>query len=133
MQNRPTSAELLAAVRDLLERELAPHLADPRLRYHCLIAASVLRIVERETAGEEARLRAELGRLDALLDRPTAAAPLPLDELRQRVLEANRELCGRIRTGEADDGVWREQVLAHVRAAVAETLAIDNPGELAGS
>lgn len=130
MQNRPTSAELLAAVRDFLERDVAPHLADARLRYHCLIAASVLRIVERATAGEEARLRTELARLDALLDRPIAAAPADLEGLRQRVLAANRELCTRIRAGEADEGVRRDRVLAHVRAATEESLAIDNPAEL---
>jgi hypothetical protein len=133
MQNRPTSAELLAAVRDFLEREAAPHLGDARLRYHCLIAASVLRIVERDMAGEEARLRAELALLGALLDRPVAPAPSDLEALRQRVLAANRALCARIRAGEADQGAWRDGVLAHVRAAVREALAIDNPAELGGS
>lgn len=131
MQDRPTAIELLHAVRDLLERELIPALDDQRLRYHALIGAHVLRIVEREVPGAEARLRAELAALADLLDLPRIQAPDDPDGLRERVLEANRELCRRIRQGTADGGPWRERVLDHVAASVVEKLRIDNPRELA--
>jgi hypothetical protein len=130
VQDRPTSAELLAAVREFLTRDLAGHLTDPRLRYRCLIAASVLAIVERESDGEAARLGAELARLDALLGRPASETPAAMATLRQRVLEASGELSRRIRTGEADRGPWRARVLEHVRASVEAKVAIDNPAEL---
>src|SRR5690242_14430603 len=48
MNDRPTAAELVFAVREHLEGELIPTLADPRLRFQTLVAANVLRIVERE-------------------------------------------------------------------------------------
>ncbi|MBI4588054.1 MAG: hypothetical protein HY725_04405 [Candidatus Rokubacteria bacterium] len=131
MQDRPTALELLQAVRDLLEKEILPTLTDLRLRYHTRIAMNVLRILEREIPDEEERLRAELRALGELLDLPPTAPPRDPALLRQRVLEANRELCGRIRQGLADSGPWREGVLAHVRGAVEEKLRINNPAELA--
>lgn len=130
MQDRPTGLELLEAVREFLEREVAPTVADPRLKYHLLIAVNVLRIVERELPGETERLSAELGALRELLDLPLPVAPADPELLRQRVLDANRELCDRIRRGLADSGPWRERVLSHVRAAVEEKLRINNPAQL---
>ena len=131
MQDRPTVPEALEAVRDFLARELLPSLSDPRLRYHLQIAANVLRIVEREAEGEDARLRAEHAALRDLLGLPPAAPPEDPAALRQAVLEANRTLCARIRQGEADAGSWRERVVAHVEARVEAKLAVNNPAILA--
>lgn len=131
MQDRPTALELLQAIRDLLQKEILPSLTDQRLKYHTLIAINVLRILEREVPDEDARLRAELGALHELLDRPAVVPPSDPALLRRRVLEANRELCERIRQGLADAGPWRGRVLSHVRAAVEEKLRINNPTQLA--
>ena len=131
MQDRPTALELLQAVRELLEGEVAPGLADSRLRYHTLIAVAVLRMLERELPGEEARLRAEQAALEGLLGGPPLTAAADLDGLRAQVLALNRELCERIRRGEADAGPWRERLLAVLRAAVEDRLAVDNPARLA--
>ncbi|MBI2525840.1 MAG: hypothetical protein HYV93_07635 [Candidatus Rokubacteria bacterium] len=131
MQDRPSVPEALEAVRDFLARELLPTLSDPRLRYHLQIALNVLRIVEREAEGEDARLRAEHAALRELLGQPPAAAPEDAMALRQAVLEANRSLCARIRRGDADEGPWRQRVVAHVEARVAEKLAVNNPAVLA--
>ena len=51
MQDRPTALELLAAVRSFLEDDLVTVL-EGRRRFHALVAANVLGIVERELAGE---------------------------------------------------------------------------------
>ena len=59
MNDRPTAAELIAAVRVYLEGELLPTLTDQRLRFQTLIAANVLSISERELASEEAELADE--------------------------------------------------------------------------
>lgn len=131
MQDRPTAPELLEAVRDFLERDVLPSLAARGPRYRMLIALNVLRIVEREIPGREARLSAELSALAGLLGRPVeplAAGAAGLDE---RVQQANRELCERIRAGEADAGPWRARVLDRLEAMVAENLAVNDPQRLA--
>jgi len=131
MQDRPTAAELLQAIRECLETEIIPALGDPRVRYQALIAAHALGILERELPGEDARLRAELAALDGLLGRRRPAPPPEtLDALRGEVLAANRELALRIRQGQADDGPFRERVLAHLEAVVEEKLRINNPARL---
>jgi len=135
MQDRPAAGELLAAVRQFLQGELAPTLGDPRQRFRALIAANVLGIVERELAGEEERLRAEWVRLGALLGDDgqigEGTAPATTQDLRAGVDARKRELCGRIRAGEADDGPWRGEVLAYARWAVEEKLRVSNPRYLA--
>jgi len=130
MQDRPTALELLQAIRDLLEQEILPSLTDARSKYRTLIAINVLRMLEREVPEEEGRLRAELGALQELLDLPRTAPPADAALLRRRVLEANLELCERIRQGLADADPWRQRVLAHVRSAVEEKLRINNPSRL---
>src|SRR5438477_478855 len=91
MQDRPTSTELLAAVREFLQREIVPTLGDHRQKFRALIAANVLGVVERELAGEEERLRAEWARLGALLggdaDAP-GAAPLTAEGCAQAAAAA---------------------------------------------
>ena len=54
MTDRPTAAELAAAVRAFLEHEILPTLDDHRLRFRALVAMNALSIVERElpTPGE---------------------------------------------------------------------------------
>ena len=52
-QDRPSAAELAEAVREFLEAEILPVLADHRLRFRTLVAMNALGIVERETAGPE--------------------------------------------------------------------------------
>lgn len=130
MQDRPTAAELLDAIRECLEKEIVPGLSDPRLRYQGLIAVNVLRIVGRDVAGEESRLQAEAEALRELLGGPPREPQADPALLRRHVGEANRELCQRIRGGEADGGPWRERVVAHVQASVAEKLRINNPAQL---
>ncbi len=134
MQDRPTATELLAAVREFLQREIVPTLGDQRLRFRALIAANVLGVVERELPGEEGRLRAEwrhLLALDRAAGREEAAPPATLDELRADIDARKRALCAAIRAGEADDGPWRIDVLDYARWSVAEKLRVSNPRQLA--
>ena len=49
--DRPTAAELATAVREFLEAEILPTLADHRLRFRTLVAMNALSIVEREAPG----------------------------------------------------------------------------------
>lgn len=125
MQDRPSAAELLAAVRAFLEDDLLPTL-EGRRRFHALVAANVLSIVEREMAHDEEHLRAEHARLAGLLGAPSAEGGT-LAALRESVRALNAALAERIRAGDADDGPFEAAVRAHLRATTTEKLAVANP------
>jgi hypothetical protein len=114
-QDRPTAAELLAAIADFLREEALPALdrAEPRLCFQMRVAANSLAILGREARlGPAADLR-EHERLMKLLGRDGT-----LDEL-------NRELARQIRTGQRDE---RDAALmAHLEATIADKIAIANP------
>ena len=120
MQDRPTAAELLRAARDFCERDLLPELRGRR-QFHTRVLINVLSILEREWEGEEAALRAEWARLDALLGEFTA----PETGLAEAVKDRNKELAAKIRSGELDDRF--DETLALLRETVAEKIAIANP------
>lgn len=127
MQDRPTMNELLQAVTRFLDEEAVPNLTGSR-QFYCRVAANVLRIVMRELEQEDEQLAAEWERLNALL--PALAQPTTHHEAREALRQRTEELCRRIRQGEADAGLYRDQVLAHVRASVREKLRVSNPGWL---
>lgn len=112
MQDRPTAAELVEAVREFLDEEARPAL-DGRLAFHARVAANALAIVAREL---------ELGGELAEDERARAAALLGHDG-DPRALEA--ELATRIRDGSLDDRL--DEVTEHVRATVQEKLRIASP------
>jgi hypothetical protein len=114
-QDRPTAAELLAAVADFLREDATPALdrAEPRLGFQMRVAANSLAILEREArlgAGADAR---EHARLRALLRRDGT-----LEDL-------NRELARQLRTGERDER--DAELMAHLDATIADKIAIANP------
>lgn len=128
MQDRPSIAELLDAVRGFLEHDALEALDGPA-KFHARVAVNVLGIALRELELEPAQLTGEWQRLDALLG--SAAAPADQRVLREALRARNEELCERIRRGDADAGPFRDAVLAHARATVREKLAIVNPKMLA--
>jgi hypothetical protein len=125
MQDRPNATELVAAVRGFLEADVVPGLTGRR-RFHALVAANVLAIVERELGREEERLLDEWRRLARLLD-VTSDPPPRLELLRRGVRELDEQLTDRIRAGEADAGDFAERIRAHLRATVLEKLRVANP------
>jgi hypothetical protein len=124
MQDKPTSIELLEALAVFLREEVAPKL-EGGLRFKAIVGANVAGIVAREIALGPAQDRAQLARLAALFGEDVArVAP---DEAAEQVRAWSFDLCRRIDAGEADEGSWREEVLAHLKACVEEKLAVDNP------
>jgi Domain of unknown function (DUF6285) len=130
MNDRPTAAELIDAVRHYLEAELLPTLTDARQRFQALVAANVLAVAGRELAGEEEQLRQEWDLLTALLG---AGGPRPegLTALRQAVRLANARLCERIRAGDFGAPARFRAVSATVRELVVRKLEVANPRYLA--
>jgi hypothetical protein len=130
MNDRPTAAELVDAVRHYLEAELLPTLTDARQRFQALVAANVLTVAGRELAGEEEELRREWDLLAGLLG---AGGPPPegLAALRQAVRQANARLCERIRTGDFDAPGRFRAASSTVRELVVRKLEVANPRYLA--
>lgn len=103
LNGRPAAAELVAAVAEFLEGDVRANTTGS-VNFHALVAANVLRTVERE-----------------LLD-TTAAEPLAaLDQLGYPDEDA---LAAAIRAGDLDD----RDVMATLRTVVRHRLAIAHPG-----
>jgi hypothetical protein len=130
MNDRPTAVELVAAARQYLEQELIPTLSDARLRFQTLVAANVLSIVERELVTEEDHLIGEFGWLAEVLEL-TEPVPQKLAALRQRVREANEQLCRRISQGAFDDQSRFLALSRQLRQIVERKLEVANPRYLA--
>ena len=114
-QDRPTAAELLAAVADFLREEVMPVLdrSEPRLGFQIRVAVNSLAILEREARLGPDADRREHERLRELLGRDGT-----LEEL-------NRVLALELRTGQRDE---RDAALmAHLEATIADKIAIANP------
>lgn len=103
VQDRPTAAELVRAVREFLERDVMTA-TEGRVQFHARVAINALGMVERE-----------------LRDGPVV-------EAFERDRAAERELAARIRDGSLDDRL--EQVRAEVRASVRQKLLVANPAYL---
>jgi hypothetical protein len=124
MQDRPTMMEYLQTVTHFLDEEAVPNLTGSR-QFYGRVAANVLRAVMRELENDEHDLFAEWERLNQLL--PPMERPTSQSELRKAIQQRTRDLCQRIRHGDADAGPYRQQVLAHVRESVREKLLVNNP------
>jgi hypothetical protein len=121
MQDRPSFGELLEAVRHFLETEVAPQQTDHRTRFRTLVAINALTILERELHDEVALVRDEAERLVGLLDKELEL-PKRWEELAETVGELNIELAGRIRRGDAPDGV-----LEHLGQVATAKLEVASP------
>jgi hypothetical protein len=121
MQDRPTAAELLDAVREFLADEIMPLLIDRRTRFRALVAVNALKILQREAEEETQHIRDEACALRVLLN---SDAPLPddADAQRQLVLDLNAELASRIRGGRPP-----ARTAEHLRRVGFAKLAVANP------
>jgi aminoglycoside phosphotransferase (APT) family kinase protein len=115
-QDLPTAAQLVEAVRSVLDDELRPSL-EGRHAYHARVASNILGIVGRELEDAGAAAETERGALANLLGRETDTH-ITLGELR-------RQLAARIRDGSLHDRDG--EVFAAVAASVAAKLRIANP------
>lgn len=104
--------DMLATIRDYLEKEIVPLLRDDKW-FNVKIAANMLATIERELRLGQQANAAELARLRAL-----TGAPGALEDLNRALAQAIRD--GRIAP---DD----PRLLDHLRRTTADALAINNP------
>ena len=112
LHDRPTASELVAAVREYLERDVMAA-TEGRVAFHARVAVNVLGMVERELELGAAQDAEEHDRLVALLGRPGSV----------------RELTETLARGIRDDTLdvpWSELVEA-VRGTVRAKLEVANP------
>jgi hypothetical protein len=130
MTDRPTSLELIQAVRHFLEKELPSGLTDPRLRFQALVAAHVLGIVERELPVAETLLAEEARLLEQILGKPVGSE-LHGEWLHKEVRLANAELCEQVRQGRYDHPAAMRTLGGMLRGLVVRKLEVANPRHLA--
>ena len=106
LHGSPSAAELVEAVREWLERDVASAV-DGRLRFHTRVAVNMLAMVEREMELGPEQRRAHERRLAALGVADDVA------------------LARAIRAGELDDRL--DEVRAALRAATTDRLLVANP------
>jgi hypothetical protein len=113
VQDRPTAAELLRDIAELLEGEGLAATSGPT-RHHVRVAGNLARIVQRELElGPEARFR-ERALLSDLLGAEGSVA------------ELNEELARRLRAG--DDPEYARAAWPVLMAVTLDKLSIDKPG-----
>jgi hypothetical protein len=115
LHDRPSAAELVAAVREYLERDVMTA-TEGRVAFHARVAVNVLGMVERELEVGAAQEVEEHARLVALLGREGT------------VRELTEALAREIRAGTLDVP-WSELVES-VRGTVRAKLEVANPGYL---
>jgi hypothetical protein len=112
VQDRPTAAELIVAVREFLERDVMAA-TQGRVQFHTRVAVNALGMLERELTDGPRLAAAEHARAIALLGHDGDPADL------------ERELAAGIRDGRFDDRL--DRVRDHVRATVHDKLVVANP------
>jgi len=115
MQDVPSAAELIEAVREFLENDVHAT-AEGRTKFHARVAMNVLGIVQREL---ELGPAADAAERERLLDLLAGTGP------ESTLGELNAELARRIRSGSFTG--TREALIAHLRETIRDKLAIANP------
>ncbi|MEN9504307.1 MAG: hypothetical protein RI958_233 [Actinomycetota bacterium] len=119
MQQRPTSGELLAAVAEVLERDIVPALSGPA-QHQARVAASLVAIVERE-------IRLGAGAAEREVDALRSLVPDRSDELLD-LATLRAVVAGRLRAGSADDESAHAATWSTLMAIVKDDLQIAKPG-----
>lgn len=116
MQDRPTAAELLETLGEFLQGEVLPNV-EGTLRYHTLVAANIVRILQREVALGAAADAAELADLRLLLGCPEDTLAELNHRLHRRLLDPAPM------PAEEEARIW-----AVLHAATQAKLAVNKPG-----
>jgi hypothetical protein len=118
MQDRPTAADVLATIKDYLEGEVLPSVSGT-LRYHTLVAANLVTMLQRELEQYPAAAAAETEALRQLLGRSDGD-----------LAELNAELARQLREAQPDDDEteFERRTLQALLPATLAKLQISKPG-----
>ena len=130
MRDQPRGEHLLASAEALLRDELLPALPAEK-RHAGLMIARALGIAARQLQNGEAPERQELANLARLLAPTNETSKTAA--LRQQLQRANRQFGQLIRSGAADAGESRTQVVRHLLHIARQRVAESNPRYLADS
>ena len=130
MRDQPRGEDLLASAEALLRDELLPALPAEK-RHAGLMIARALGIAARQLQNGEAPERQELANLARLLAPTNETSKTAA--LRQQLQRANRQFGQLIRSGAADAGESRTQVVRHLLHIARQRVAESNPRYLADS
>ena len=122
MQPRPTAAELLACVTEVLEQEIVPALDGPA-QHHARVAASLVAIVERELRlgdGAAGREREALAQF--------VAGERAHDHDHDGLASVRSALVAALRSGALDDDDRSAAVWSALMQVAHDDLAISKPG-----
>ena len=122
MQDRPTAAEVLVTIGEYLDEEVLPAV-EVALRYKTLVAANLIKVLERELAAGDGPQRRERERLAALLGVTADGEDLAGDLLR-----LNAELQARLRAPELPSREFLLAARAALEASALDNLAVNKPG-----
>jgi hypothetical protein len=107
----PSAGQLVEAVREFLERDVMTN-TEGRVQFHTRVAINALKMVERELAQGEEQADVHAARLATL------------------GVSSENELCDAIASGALDARL--DEVVAVVRATVADKLAVAHPDYASG-
>jgi len=127
MQDRPTAAELLVTLGEYLDEEVLPAVQGA-LRYKTLVAANLVKILERELAAGDGPLRAERDRLAALLGTTVGAGEALSAERAADVERLDAELQRRLLDPEPLDRAFLLAARDALELSVLDKLAVNKPG-----
>lgn len=125
MYDKPSLAELLAAVQVHLEENVVPRVKENRkLYFQTLVAINLLKVSQRELELAPEHLRSEWQRLSVLLD---SDEPFPpnLEEAPAKLVAYNVSLVDDIRAGRFDENP--QSLIRHLKATTIEQLETANP------
>lgn len=127
MYDRPTIAELMDAIRNHLETQIIPAVHDDRkLYYQTLIAANLMKIIEREMQTGAEQLREEWTRLN-FVQGVDMLYPGDSNKVRDSLAERNRQLCEEIKAGRYDYQPKRAALSEHLLVTTRQQLEVSNP------
>jgi hypothetical protein len=127
VQPRPTAAELLATVAEVIERDIVPALEGP-VQHHARVAASLVAIVERELRLGPSATSAELGAIQRLLSGPDPTGGWSDPAGNATLADARAHLASALRAGLADDPAMAREVWTALMEIARDDLAICKPG-----